>query len=111
VLCQIASTGTRSATGARNCECIHALANSVGVCALQFAAGTLHVGHPALTSKLMSGVFHLHPSLWVAVSGLTIEEGAVATVKDIDFGVGEARVVLLVDSAIVCSDEFCPGVN
>jgi len=59
----------------------------------------------------MSGVFHLHPSLWVTVGGLAVEEGTVAAIEDVDFGVGEARVVLLVDSAVMCSDEFCPGVN
>ena len=63
------------------------MTDSIGVCTLEFATGAFHVGHAALTGEFVGGILHLHPGLRVAVGGLAIEEGAVAAIKDVDFGV------------------------
>lgn len=39
-----------------------------------------------------------------------LEKGAVAAVEDVDFGVGEFGVVVLVDGTVSLTDELGPGV-
>lgn len=36
------------------------------------------------------------------------EEGGVAAVEDVNFGVGEVRVSFVVNGAVALADKFCP---
>lgn len=83
------------------------LSKSVRLRSAELGASTLDLGKAALTSVFVFGGVHLDVGA-EAVGGVGFEEGAVPAVENVDFGVGEAGVVLEVDGAVVLADVFGP---
>ena len=64
--------------------------------------------HTALAGGLVLLCIHFDVGLRIAARGMDLKEGAIAAVEDVDFGVGELRVVVLVYGTVALANKFCP---
>lgn len=66
----------------------------------------LHLAHTHFASVLMLLGLHLDVVLREAAVSMVLVEGAIATVENIGFGVGQVWIAFSIDSAILVSDVF-----